>query len=133
MLLSIDAQEAEGRHADEPLETLDPEALFERRWASRSWSARDSAPARVRRDRPDGRIRAARSVADRQRAQGACKSAAERLGTTEGAIKKMVHRLRRRTVFCCGRKSRPPWQIEEIDAELRHLLATVRPWEPAAS
>src|SRR4030095_16141267 len=33
VLISIDAQEAAGRHAAEPLDVLDPEALFERRWA----------------------------------------------------------------------------------------------------
>src|SRR5262245_34533616 len=31
--MSIDAREAEAEHADEPLDSLDPEALFERRWA----------------------------------------------------------------------------------------------------
>ena len=31
-MLSIDAQESEGRHADEPLDSLDPEAHVQRRW-----------------------------------------------------------------------------------------------------
>jgi RNA polymerase sigma-70 factor (ECF subfamily) len=57
--------------------------------------------------------------------------AAERLGTTEGAIKKMVHRLRRRYGQVLreeiGATVADP---AEIDAELRHLLAAVRPWEP---
>ena len=61
-------------------------------------------------------------------------SAAERLGTTEGAIKKMVHRLRRRYGLLLREEiAATVADPEEIDAELRHLLATVRPWEPAAS
>ncbi len=61
-------------------------------------------------------------------------SAAERLGTTEGAIKKMVHRLRRRYGLLLREEiAATVADPEEIDAELRHLLATVRPWEPPAS
>ena len=57
--------------------------------------------------------------------------AAERLGTTEGAVKKMVHRLRRRY----GQLLREEFGAtvadpSEIDSELRHLLSAVRPWEP---
>jgi RNA polymerase sigma-70 factor (ECF subfamily) len=33
LLISIDVQEAEERYAAEPLDVLDPEALFERQWA----------------------------------------------------------------------------------------------------
>ena len=36
--VSIDVGEAEARHTEDPLDTLDPEALFERRWPSRSSS-----------------------------------------------------------------------------------------------
>lgn len=56
---------------------------------------------------------------------------AERLGTTEGAVKKMVHRLRRRYGDLLraeiGATVADP---REIDDELRHLLVAVRPWEP---
>ena len=62
------------------------------------------------------------------------KGAAERLGTTESAIKKMVHGLRRRYGLLLKEEiAATVADPEEIDAELRHLLATVRPWEPAAS
>ena len=72
-------------------------------------------------------------------------SAAARLGTTEGVIKKMVHRLRRRYGLLLREEiAATVADPEEIDAEgpyselrqrweLRHLLASVRPWEPAAS
>ena len=60
--------------------------------------------------------------------------AAERLGTTEGAVKKMVHRLRRRYGQLLreeiGATVADPG---EIDSELHHLLSAVRPWEPPAA
>ena len=135
VLLSIDPQEAEGRHADEPLETLDPEALFERRWAltilergmARLKHEFAAAGRTVEFEQPEAYLTGSEPTTPYQRA-------AERLGTTEGAIKKMVHRLRRRYGLLLREEiaatvSHP----EEIDAELRHLLAAVRPWEPPGS
>jgi DNA-directed RNA polymerase specialized sigma24 family protein len=135
VLLSIDAQAAEGRHIDEPLETLDPEALFERRWAL---TILERAMTRIRHE-----YYAAGRTAEFEQLEPYLtgiepkvpyQSAAVRLGTTEGAIKKMVHRLRRRYGFLLREEiAATVADPEEIDAELRHLLATVRPWEPAAS
>jgi RNA polymerase sigma factor (sigma-70 family) len=135
VLLSIDAQEAEGRHADEPLETLDPEALFERRWAL---TILERAMARLRHEfAATGRAVEFEQLEEYltgTEPRAPYQSAAERLGTTEGAIKKMVHRLRRRYGLLLREEiAATVAGPEEIDAELRHLLATIRPWEPAAS
>jgi RNA polymerase sigma-70 factor (ECF subfamily) len=135
VLLSIDASEAEGRHADEPLETLDPEALFERRWAL---TILERAMARLRHEfAATGRtveFEQLEAYLTGSEPKAPYQSAAERLGTTEGAIKKMVHRLRRRYGLLLREEiAATVADPEEIDAELRHLLATVRPWEPAAS
>jgi DNA-directed RNA polymerase specialized sigma24 family protein len=130
--LSIDAAEAEGRYAEQPLDALDPEALFERRWAL---TILERAMARLRQEFAGAGRKAEFEQLEtyltgsepRVQYQGA----AERLGTTEGAIKKMVHRLRRRYGQVLreeiGATVADP---AEIDAELRHLLAAVRPWEP---
>ena len=135
VLLSIDAQEAEGRHADEPLETLDPEALFERRWAL---TILERAMTRLRHEfAVTGRIvefEQLEAYLTGSEPKAPYQSAAERLSTTEGAIKKMVHRLRRRYGLLLREEiAATVADPEEIDAELRHLLASVRPWEPAAS
>jgi RNA polymerase sigma-70 factor (ECF subfamily) len=46
----------------------------------------------------------------------------------------MVHRLRRRYGLLLREEiSATVADPEEVDAELRHLLTTVRPWEPAES
>jgi RNA polymerase sigma factor (sigma-70 family) len=135
VLLSIDAQEAEGRHLDEPLETLDPEALFERRWAltileramTRLRHEYSAAGRRVEFEQLEPYLTGVEPKVPYQRA-------AERLGTTEGAIKKMVHRLRRQYGLLLREEiAATVTDPEEIDAELRHLLASVRPWEPAGS
>jgi RNA polymerase sigma-70 factor (ECF subfamily) len=135
VLLSIDAQTAEGRHADEPLDALDPEALFERRWAL---TILERAMTRLRHEY----YAAGRRVEFEQlepyltgiEPKVRYQSVAERLGTTEGAIKKMVHRLRREYGLLLREEiAATVADPAGIDAELRHLLATVRPWEPAAS
>ena len=132
--VSIDAQEAEGRHADEPLDALDPEALFERRWAL---TILDRAMVRLRHEF----AASGRTVEFEQlqpyltgiEPRAPYQIAADRLGTTEGAIKKMVHRLRRRYGLLLRQEiAATVASPEEIDAELRHLLATVKPWEPPA-
>jgi RNA polymerase sigma-70 factor (ECF subfamily) len=134
VLLSIDAQEAEGRHADEPLETLDPEALFERRWAL---TILERAMARLRYE-----FAATGRTAEFEQLEpyltgieprAPYQSAADRLGTTEGVIKKMVHRLRHRYGLLLREEiAATVANPEEINAELRHLLATLKPWEPPA-
>jgi len=135
VLISIDAQEAEERHAAEPLDILDPEALFERRWAL---TILERAMARLRHEfAASGRtveFEQLEAYLTGSEPKTPYQSAAERLGTTEGAIKKMVHRLRRRYGLLLREEiAATVADPEEIDAELRHLLASVRPWEPAAS
>jgi RNA polymerase sigma factor (sigma-70 family) len=135
VLLSIDAQEAEGRHADEPLEALDPETLFERRWAL---TILERAMTRLRHEfSADGRtveFEQLEGYLTGSEPKAPYQNVAARLGTTEGAIKKMVHRLRRRYGLLLREEiAATVADPEEIDAELRHLLASVRPWEPAAS
>ena len=135
VVLSIDAREAEGRHADEPLDALDPEALFERRWAL---TILERAMVRLRHEY----AASGRTVEFEQleayltgiEPRAPYQSVADRLGTTESAIKKMVHRLRRRYgVLLREEIAATVADPEDIDAELRHLLATVKPWEPPAA
>jgi RNA polymerase sigma-70 factor (ECF subfamily) len=132
--VSIDAREAEARYADGPVDALDPEALFERRWAL---TILERAMSRLRQELvASGRgveSRQLEAYLDGREPSAPYRDVAERLGTTEGAIKKMVHRMRRRYGDLLreeiGATVADPRQI---DAELRHLLAIVKPWEPPA-
>src|SRR5688572_26662806 len=97
ILVSIDVHAAESWYGREPADTLTPEALFDQRWA------------RELVDRVMAQLAAERARAGAQdtfeRLQGFLigepdagryKDAARMLGTTDGALRVTVHRLRRR-------------------------------------
>ena len=131
-LLSIDAAEAEGRYSDEPLEALDPEALFERRWAL---TILDRAMARLRQEFVDaGRRTDFEQLEDYltgSEPRVPYQNAAERLGTTEGAVKKLVYRLRRRYGQLLREEiGATVVDPAEIDSELHHLLSVVGSVKP---
>jgi RNA polymerase sigma factor (sigma-70 family) len=128
-VLSIDALDAEGRYAREPAHGLTPERIFDRTWAlmllgrvleqlreeyrvaGRSATFEVLTPALI--DGP-------RAVA--------YATLAARLGTTEGAVRVAVHRLRRRY----GERLREEIAATvddpaEVDDELRALFAALEP------
>jgi len=94
--LSLDFEGAEGRYRQEPADVETPERIFERRWAL---TVLDRALARVAREYAADK----RAWFDRLRCfltsepqdSGYGRIATE-FGTTEGAIRVAVHRLRRR-------------------------------------
>ena len=113
--VAIDAGEAEVQHTDDPRDTLDPEALFERRWAL---TILEQLEGYLTGSEPRLRYH----------------DVAERLGTTEGAVKKMVHRLRRRYGHLLREEiGATVAEPGDIDSELHHLLSAIRPWEPPAA
>ena len=128
--LSLDAEDAEGRFEREPVDSLTPEQIFERRWGltlmERTMerlaeaSQGGAQPAQFERLQPY-LTGAEPSIPYRQ--------VAADLGVSEGAIKTAVYRLRREY----GRLLRQEIAAtiadpDEIDDELRHLLTAVRPW-----
>jgi RNA polymerase sigma-70 factor (ECF subfamily) len=132
--VSIDVGEAEAKHSDGPIDSLDPEALFERRWAV---TILERAMARLRQE-----LEQAGRGAEFEQLEGYLTGSepqlryhdvAERLGTTEGAVKKMVHRLRRRYGHLLREEiGATVAEPADVDSELRHLLSAIRPWEPPA-
>lgn len=131
VLLSIDADEAEAAHAGEPLDTLDPEALFERRWAL---TILERAMARLRHELVgtgrDAEFEQLEGYLTGREPKVRYQEAAERLGTTEGAVKKLVHRLRRRFGDLLRDEIAATLaDPADVESELRHLLSAVRPWE----
>ena len=130
--VSIDAGEAEATHGGRASDTLDPEALFERRWAV---TILERAMARLRQE-----LEHAGRAAEFEQLEGYLTGSepqlryhdvAARLETTEGAVKKMVHRLRRRYGHLLREEiGATVAEPADIDSELRHLLSAIRPWEP---
>jgi len=127
--LSMDGEVAEGRFGHEPVDRLTPEQIFERRWGltimeramERLAASSASRPGQF--DRLKGYLTGAEpTVAYRQ--------AAADLGLSEGAVKTAVHRLRREYGQILREEIAATVAApDELDDELRHLLAVVRPWQ----
>lgn len=126
-ILSLDAEEAEGRYRLEPVERLDAEKIYERRWAmtllGQAWTRlREESAAHGKLQQFE---RLAEFVAGE--AEVTCVAAASELGLSESALRSAVHRLRERyralireeidfTVSAPG----------EVDEELRYLIKVMR-------
>jgi len=127
--LSMDGEDAEGRFSREPVERLTPEQIFERRWGltimqramERLEAASASRPGQF--DRLKGYLTGAEP-------QVAYRQAAADLGLSEGAVKTAVHRLRREYGLILREEIKATIaDADELDDELRHLLAVIRPWQ----
>jgi RNA polymerase sigma factor (sigma-70 family) len=129
-VVSLDAQEVDGRYRYEPVDARTPEQIFERRWAL---TVLERALSRLRREQEDldhGREFARlEGFLTGEQADVSYHDVAEGLGTTEGAVKTSVHRLRRR--FGQLLRSEIAETVEtpgEVDDEVRHLLGVIAPW-----
>ena len=132
--VSIDVREAEARHTDEPARQPGSRGAFRAPVGPHHPRAGDGS-SRVRNWRQAGR------GAEFEQLEGYLtgseprvryQDVAERLGTTEGAVKKMVHRLRRRYGHLLREEiGATVAEPGDIDSELHHLLSAVRPWEPS--
>jgi RNA polymerase sigma-70 factor (ECF subfamily) len=130
-VISLDGEDAESRYRFEPVDRLTPEEIFERRWAMTTI------------ERVLGKLREEFSEAGKevefQRLKGHLtgdepripyQKVAEELGTSEGAVKASVHRLRQRF----GRQLRQEIaetvaDPQEVDDEVRHLLQVITPFQ----
>ena len=129
-VVSLDAQEVEGRYRIEPVDRLTPEQIFERRWAL---TVLERALARLRREQEDtdrGKefARLEGFLTGRQ-ATASYRDVAAELGTSEGAVKTSIHRLRQR--FGQVLRSEIAETVSspaEVDDEVKHLLGVIAPW-----
>ena len=127
--ISLDEQTAETRYHLEPRDEMSPEKVYERRWAL---TLLEQVLARLRQEH----VLAGKSELFDQlrlfitgdRGEISFADAATKLGTTEGAAKMAVQRMRQRyrellRAEIADTVERP----EEIDEELRCLAAALRP------
>jgi len=138
MTFSLDVDEAERRFKREPSDHLTPEQVFERRWAL---ALMESAMGRLRSESSssEGGALLFRQLQPFLTGEGPrqhYREVAGNLGRNETAIKSAVHRLRRRYGAILREEIAAtladPDAQAQVDAELRHLLAVVQPWESAA-
>jgi RNA polymerase sigma-70 factor (ECF subfamily) len=122
----LDAQEAEERYRLEPVDRLDAEKIYERRWAI---TLVEQALARLREESAAGgkaelfeRLR--RFVAGESEATW--RDAAAELGLSEGAMKAAVHRLRERyRVLLRDEIAQTVADPAEIEEEVRYLIRVI--------
>jgi RNA polymerase sigma-70 factor (ECF subfamily) len=126
-IVSFDELQAESSYQNEPATHLTPERLFDQKWAAslleqviqtlrREYAAAGKGPL----------FDELRGLLWGGRGDVGYEAIAGKLGTTEGAIKVAVHRLRARFKECL--KDEVAHTVagpEEVEDELRHLLAAL--------
>ena len=125
--ISLDSLTAEQRYALEPAEQLTADKLFERRWAL---TLLDQVLTRLRDEQAaSGKLAQFEQIKESITSAGRGTPYAElatRLGTSEGAIKVMVHRLRQRYRELLEEEiANTVASAEEIEDERRQLLAAL--------
>ncbi len=126
-LLPLDFQDAEGRFTLDPASAESPERTFDRLWAltllDRSMSRLEEES--LRRNKQE-HFAALKPHLTGEEPQLSYAETAVALGTTEGAVKVAVHRLRRRfRDIVRGEISQTVASPDEIEDELRHLWSAV--------
>lgn len=125
-VFSLDAQEAEERYRSEPVDRLDAEKIYERRWAM---TLLEQAQIRLR----DENVAAGKTeLFERLRSfvagdsEISCGEAAAELCLSESAVKSAVHRLRERYRELVREEiAHTVADQTEIDAEIRYLITVM--------
>lgn len=126
--LSLDFEDGESRYRREPADLLTPEKIYERQWAL---TVLDRVLATFRAEYVDGGRGGVFEVLAPYIEGGSpaqsYAEAATKLGTTTGAVKVTIHRLRRRYRTLLREEiARTVSDPGEVDAEIRELLAALR-------
>ena len=124
ILLPLAFDEAEGRYRIEPADPTTPETLYERRWAL---TVIDRVLAHLRQEwEADGRAAEfdeLKACLLQSAPAGGYAAIAARLGTSEGAVKTAVHRLRRK--FQAALREDIAETVSDpadVDDEIRYLV-----------
>lgn len=125
--IAIELETAEARYAAEPRDELTPESLFERHWAQ---GVLDRALARLCAEcAQSGKAAMFEALGEYligEKQKGGYAETARMLGTSEGAIKVTVHRLRRRLRdLLRAEVGATVSEDSEIDEEIRYLIAVL--------
>lgn len=126
VMLALEFETAEARYAAEPADNLTPEALFERQWAlgviDRVLATLRADFAKAGRENMFERLKGC-LIGEKE---GAYANVARALGTTEGAVKVTVHRLRRRFRDVLRAEIMVTVSDDsEVDDEIRYLLTVL--------
>ena len=122
-----DLREAESRYAAEPAHSVTPERVFDRRWAL---ALLREVLAQLRAEMEGGgkgpTFEALKEFIGGGADGRAYRDVADLLGTTEGAVKVAVHRLRRRYQDLLRQQIAQTVEApDEVEDEIRHLFAAL--------
>lgn len=125
-VLSLDVDDAEARFRLEPAEATTPEEVYDRRWAHlQLGNAMERLAAEMEETGRSERFTTLRPYLTGQGADVPYRDAARSLGTSEGAVKVAVHRLRKRFGELLREEIAATVAEAEVDDELRHLFASL--------
>jgi RNA polymerase sigma-70 factor (ECF subfamily) len=129
----LDATEAEDRYRFEPVESLTPERLFERRWAATVLGhALDSLRVDSERNGESSRFDRLKAYLTGDEPASSYREAAADLAVSEAVVKTAVHRLRRRYgELLRAEIARTVADPREVEEEIRYLLSTMADVPPA--
>jgi len=127
LVFSLDAQEAADRYRREPVDNRSPDKLFDRCWAL---TLLDQVLARLEREFQEADkadlFRRLRDFLVAGTGEETYAQAATELGMSSEAVKKAVHRLRRRYAELFREEiARTVGDTAAVDDELRHLCAVM--------
>ncbi len=134
-VVSLDAEEVEGRFRQEPTDRLTPEEIYERRWAL---TILERVLGKLRGEfESDGRgqeFEKLRGFLTGEEPRLPYREVAAALSTSDTAVKTLVHRLRRRFGHLLRQEiAETVSGPDEVDDEVRHLLGVIAPWNDRAS
>ncbi|MFQ6035605.1 MAG: RNA polymerase sigma factor [Sedimentisphaerales bacterium] len=126
-ILSLDAEDAEGKYALEPVDQLSPERLFERSWAltvlERTMARLQAESASTNKQKLFEHLKVYLTA---EKSSIPYRDAAAKLDMTEGAVKVAVHRLRQRyRELLRDEIAQTVTSQEQIDEEIRDLFAAL--------
>jgi DNA-directed RNA polymerase specialized sigma24 family protein len=127
-LFELDAQKAEDRYRLEPVDRMNPEKIFERRWALTLLEAVLAALESEFVTSGRGEVfRELQPFLSGEQAIPAYKDVAVRLALSEGAARVTVHRLRERYRELIRKEIADTLEAgEDVEDEMRHLFAVLR-------
>ena len=126
-ILSLDVEAAESLYRIEPVDSMTPETVFERKWAM---AVVDRVLGRLAAEAPEGesrrRFERLRGYLVDAGPGSSYREAAAELGMTEDAVKSAVYRLRQRFAEILREEIGHTVQAPaDVDEEIRHLMETL--------
>ena len=127
--IALEVDAAEARFVAEPADDLTPEALFERQWALGVIDrVMDALRADLVKSGKEATFEQLKGLLVGEKEQGGYAAIARTLGTTEGAVKVTVHRLRQKfRDLLRAEIAATVADDAEIEDEIRYLMAILAP------